>query len=250
MVFAPKKPQSGPSAPSARLVAASLSWEEERATHLEKSEARAWNVARAATAVAVLSVTAIAVLSPFYKIIPVVFKTDNLSGEILEVQVGPTNLPHSEIADKHWLATYVQTRERYVWTLLQTDFDTVMALSDETVANDYRAIYDGPNALDKKLGETTDIRVKLVSVQILPGEPGKGLVTWDRTLRQKGLDVDRKRFISTISYKYSPPEALSKEQKLIANPFGFKVDGYAVSTVTTTSSANANPSMLKDGGKP
>lgn len=230
MLPASKKgdPHSGP---ASRLVAESQSWETSRAQLIEKSEARAWKIARASSVAALLSIAALAVLAPFYKVIPVVFRVDNLTNEVLEVQVGKASIPQSEAMDKHWLATYVQTRERYVWTLLQLDFDTVLTLSDEHVASDYKAIYNGPNALDKKLGENTDIRVKLISVQILPGEPGKGQVSWERTTREKNVDIERKRFVSTISYKYVPPDALSQEKQLIANPFGFRVNGYAVSTV-------------------
>lgn len=230
MPHASKKPHDGQG-----LAAESLSWEISRAELLEKSEVRAWSIARVSVAAALLSIAAVVVLAPFYKVIPVVFRVDNLTNEILEVQVGKASVPHSETMDKHWLASYVQTRERYVWTLLQTDYDSVLALSDEHVASDYKAIYSGANALDKKLGENTDIRVKLISVQLLPGEAGKAQVAWERTTREKGVDTERKRFVSTISYKYLPPEALTQEKQLIANPFGFRVDGYAVSTVLSGS---------------
>lgn len=253
MVFAPKKPKKpsfGASSAGARstdtLLEQSQSWEESRIAVLEKSEDRAWKVARVMAAIAILAVTALAVLVPFYKIIPVVFRVDSLTDQILEVQVGKANVPQSEAMDKHWLAQYVQTRERYIWTLLQVDFDSTLALSDDSVAADYKAIYDGPNALDKKLGEGTDIRVKIVSVELIPGAPGKAAVTWERTMRQKGIDVEKgKRFVSTISYKYAPPEALTREKHLIANPFGFKVDGYAVATVNA-GFAKASA----EGGKP
>lgn len=245
MVFAPKKPDARAS--GSTVLERSRSWEESRIQLLEKSESRAWNVARAATGIAALSVVALAILVPFYKVVPVVFRVDSLTDQIQEVQVGKAAVPQSEAMDKHWLSSYVQTRERYIWTLLQPDFDSTLAMSDETVGRDYKAIFEGPNALDKKLGEGTDIRIKIISVDLIPGTPGKATVTWERTMRQKGIDVEKgKRFVSTISYKYIPPEGLTREKRLIANPFGFRVDGYAVSTVL----ANSKASTASEGVNP
>ncbi len=221
----------------------SADWEVSRTYLLEKSESRAWLITRVAVLIAVLAIAAITILAPFYKIIPVVFRVDKLTNDILQVQVGKEAVPHSEVMDKHWLAQYVQQRERYIWTLLQSDFDTTMTLSNDVVANEYRSIYEGENALDKKLGESTDIRVKLISVELLPGDHGKGKarVIWERTMRNKGFDTERgKRFVSSISYKYIPNEALSQEKQLIANPFGFKVDGYAVATVLAADAKTNN----------
>lgn len=246
------------------VIAQSLGWEESRIHLLEKSESRAWWIARAAILGALLSVTALAVLAPFYTVVPVVFQVDKLSQDILSVQIGKPTIPQSEAMDMHWLATYVQTRERYVWTLLQTDYYATMAMSDPIVGSDYRAIYEGVNALDKKLGEGTDIRITLLSVELIPGAPGKAQVTWERTMRQKGLDIEKgRRFVSSISYVYTPPAALSRQSQIIANPFGFKVDGYAVaavlsagksSTTASSSAANtaaaANASGAPAGAKP
>lgn len=223
------------------IIQKSVSWEESRIYQLEKSESRAWWVARVGSLVALLAVIALALLIPFYTIIPVVFNVDNLTGEVLQVNVGKAAMPPSEVMDKHWLATYVQTRERYVWTLLQTDFDMVMSLTSDSAAGDYRAIYEGKNALDKKLGENTDMRVKIISVELTPGTPGNARVIWERTMRQKGNDVERgKRFVSSISFKYLPNPPLTLEKQLIANPFGFRVDGYDVATVLATGNADNN----------
>ena len=246
-----KNRNATPKSSTAVIIKKSLDWEESRTHLLEKSEARAWLITRIAALLAVLAVAALLIMIPFYTVVPVVFQVDKLTNEILQVQVGKLDVPQSEAMDKHWLAVYVQTRERYVWTLLQTDYDTTMALSDAMVANDYRAIYDGPNALQKKLGEATDIRVKLISVDMVPGAPGKASVTWERTMRQKGTDVKKERFVSSISYKYVPNPGLSHESQIIANPFGFRVDGYAVSTILATGNkSSAENTTVGNGEQP
>lgn len=218
---------------SASLLGQSQDWEADRTEALERSEARAWQVARATITIALLAVAALLVMIPFYKIVPAVFQVDRATGEIMQVTTDPTSIKPSEQMLKYWLGTYVSLRERYHWTLLNDDYDTTLLLSDEIVAREYRAIYDGPNALDKKLGEGTDIRVRIISVELSPNEPEKrGTVRWERRTRRNNQDAGGvEYFSSAVSFKFSPPNVFSREKQLIANPMGFKVDGYAVASV-------------------
>lgn len=220
---------------SPQIIKTSRDWEEDRTFALEKSEARAWIIARVGLALAVLSVGAVLVLVPFYKVHPVTFEVDRATGEVLQVQVGPESVKQTEMVDKYFVSRYVQMRERYVWTLLQEDFDSVMELSDETVSRDYRVLYDdnNPNALDKKLGETTTIRVSVLSVELSPRDPGRAVVRWERVVRKNGNDGPPERYNSTLAFKYEPAKAFTREKKLLANPMGFRVTGYAVSSELT-----------------
>jgi type IV secretion system protein VirB8 len=208
-------------------------WEASQNEALERSEARAWKIVRVMSVITMLSVGALAVMAPFYKVIPAVFNTDRATGEVMQVITDPTTIEADELVTKNMLATYVTRRERYHWTLLDDDFDTVLQMSDESIARDYKAIYDGPNALDKRLGDGTDIRVKIVSVELSPNEPGKrGTVRWERRTRRNNQDVGGvERFSSTMSFKFAPPDVFKREKTLIANPMGFKVTGYAVASV-------------------
>lgn len=219
-----------------KILEKSRNWEADRIEALERSEERAWKVVRVMSAITVISVGAVAVLAPFYKVIPLVFNTDRATGEVMQVITDPKTMTEDELVTKSMLATYVSLRERYHWTLLDDDFDTVMLMSDEGVAREYKAIYEGPNALDKRLGAGTDIRVKIVSVELSPNEPGKrGTVRWERRTRRNGQDVGGvERFASTMSFKFAPPNVFKREKTLIANPQGFKVDGYAVASVVVS----------------
>lgn len=220
-------------------VAAARDWEEDRVALLEQSEARAWGMVRVMAVTTVLAVASLAVMVPFYKVIPVVFQEDRASGEIMQAVIDPKTVNAGEYTKKNYLATYVSQRERYHWTLLNDDYDTVMQLSDEGVAKGYKAIYEGPDALDKRLGENTDIRVKIISVEMSPTDPNESTVRWERQTRRNNQDVgSTERFSSSISFKFTPPATFSREKALIANPFGFKVTGYAVASV-----------MVKEGKK-
>ncbi|MGV1016854.1 MAG: virB8 family protein [Fluviibacter phosphoraccumulans] len=206
-----------------------VSWENSRHEALEKSEARAWSMVRWTSLLAVLAMTALVILAPFYKIVPLTFEVDKLTGQAQLVDLtGPMPMTSTEAMDKHWVADYVRTRERFVWTLLQLDYDHTMNLSDERVAREYRAEYEGPNARDKRLGPGTDERVKILGVTLPPNEPGKAVVRFERTTRRDGTDVDVGFYVATLSYKYEPPALFSKERNVVDNPLGFKVTGFVV----------------------
>ena len=206
-----------------------VSWENSRQEALEKSEARAWSVVRWTSVLAVMAMAALVILAPFYKIVPLTFEVDKLTGQAQLVDLtGPMPMTSTEAMDKHWVADYVRTRERFVWTLLQLDYDHTMNLSDERVAREYRAEYEGPNARDKRLGPGTDERVKILGVTLPPNEPGKAVVRFERTTRRDGTDIDVGFYVATLSYKYEPPALFSKERNVVDNPLGFKVTGFVV----------------------
>lgn len=208
-------------------------WEADRIEALERSEARAWTTSRIMGAIAILALLSLAMMIPFYKVIPIIFEVDKATGEVMQAITDPTNIKASELVAKNMLATYVSRRERYHWTLLDDDYESVLAMSSEQVAKDYTATYEGPNALDKRLGSNTDISVKILSVELSPNEPDKrGTVRWERRTRRGGQIVGGvERFSSAISFKFEPPNVFRREKELIANPMGFKVDGYAVASV-------------------
>jgi len=206
-----------------------VTWENSRHEALEKSEARAWSMVRWTSILALLAMGALVILAPFYKIVPLTFEVDKLTGQAQLVDLtGAMPMTSTEAMDKHWVADYVRTRERFVWTLLQLDYDHTMNLSDERIAREYRAEYEGPNARDKRLGPGTDERVRILGVTLPPNEPGKAVVRFERTTRRDGTDVDVGIYVATLSYKYQPPALFSKERNVVDNPLGFKVTGFVV----------------------
>ncbi|MDR2882041.1 MAG: type IV secretion system protein [Azoarcus sp.] len=231
---APRADKSAPaSARTPSLTQGALDWEADRNEALERSEARAWTTARIMSALAVIALVALAMMIPFYKLFPVIFEVDKATGEVMQARTDPTGIKANELVAKNMLAAYVSRRERYHWTLLDDDYEAVFGMSDEQVARDYRAIYDGPNALDKKLGSGTDISVKILSVELSPNDPDKrGTVRWERKTRRGNQVVgNAEQFSSDISFKFAPPNVFKREKVLIANPMGFSVDGYAVASV-------------------
>ncbi|KWH21843.1 conjugal transfer protein TraJ [Burkholderia cepacia] len=211
-------------------------------THLQEcSERRAWHVTYAAIGVAVLSTTALAVMVPFYRVVPLPIEVDRLTGESQVIDVLDARHVHTkEIQDKHWVETYVRARERYDWGLLQMDYDSVLAMSDDVVARDYRGIYSGPDALDRQLGAGLERRIRILSVTLPPDEPGHAVVHVERTSLRNGEahTAPAQRFVITLAYTYRPP-VFTRESVAIANPFGFKVTAYSRDAEYTPSEPGA-----------
>lgn len=214
-------------------------------THLlELSERRAWRVAYAAVGVAALTAVALAVMAPFYRVVPLPIEVDHLTGESQVIDVLDARHVHTkEIQDKHWAEAYVRARERFDWGLLQMDYDSVLAMSDDTVARDYRGIYSGPEALDRQLGPGTERRVRILSTTLPPDQPGHAVVHIERTTFRNGQanSEPMQRFVITLAYTYRPP-VFTRESVAIVNPFGFKVTSYSRDSEYTPASSAAGGS--------
>ena len=195
----------------------------------ELSERRAWRVAYAALGVTVLCATGLAVMAPFYRVVPLPIEVNTLTGESQVIDVLDARHVHaSEIQDKHWIESYVRSREQYEWGLLQLDYDSVLNMSDDVVGRDYKQLYSGPDALDKQLGANTERRIRIISTILPPGEPGRAVVHIERTTRKNGEDNAEPpvRFVVTLAYTYKPP-VFGRESLAVDNPFGFKVTAYS-----------------------
>ncbi|SDE09003.1 virB8 family protein [Paraburkholderia lycopersici] len=204
-----------------------LDWEASMLQMQERSERRAWQVAKVASVIAVACAVAFASMLPFYRLIPLPIEVDRLTGdaEVIDV-LDARHVKLTELIDKHWLTTYVQTRERYFWPFLQMDYDTVRTMSDGRAQHDYEQIYAGPGALDKTLGPDIEHRIKILSTSLPPGEPGRAVVRFMRTTVDHGQVERPECFLATIAYQYKP-RLLQREREGTLNPLGFKVTAYS-----------------------
>lgn len=199
-------------------------------THLqERSERRAWHVAVACVTVAILCAVALAVMVPFYRVVPLPIEVDRLTGEAQVIDVlDAKQVPMRDIEDKHWVEVYVRSRERYDWGLLQMDYDRVLDMSDDRVARAYRSMYNGPDSLDRQLGANAQRRIRILSTTLVPDEPGHAVVHIERTTWKNGIDNAEppQRFVITLAFTYRP-SVFTRERTAVENPFGFRVTAYS-----------------------
>lgn len=209
------------------------SWEADKAAMQNKSEKRAWTIAKIAVGVAVLEAIGLVTLAPMRQTVPVVFTVDKAHGNIEYVGVVDDQQVKGkqELIDKNNLTRYVTARENYYYRLLQPDYDLVMSMSSNQIGNDFAALYEGDNARDKKYGKNFELKVDVISVQTSEDESGStAFVRFTKTLHsvESNRDQPPQYFIASIRYEYQPNQMGASEKDLIKNPFGFKIVGYRV----------------------
>lgn len=209
------------------------SWESDKAAMQNKSEKRAWTIAKISIAIAVLEAVGLVTLAPMRQVVPVVFTVDKAHGNIEYVGVVDDHQVKGkqELIDKNNITRYVIARENYYYRLLQPDYDLVMSMSSTQIGNDFAAQYDGDNARDKKYGKNFELKVDVISVQTASDQSGStALIRFTKTLHsvESNRDQEPEYFIASIRYEYAPNQVAVPEKDLIRNPFGFKIVGYRV----------------------
>ncbi len=219
-------------APTAEKVfEAAINWEASRMESLEKSEYRAWMIAKIAIGLVVLAIVAITIMMPLKESVPYVIRVDNTTGvpDIVTVMTDK-QVTGDEVMDKYWVAQYVRARETYDWYTLQRDYDTVGLLSSANVGGEYAQLFEGEKALDKQYGKAVRATVKILSV--VPGVNNTATVRFIKTTKRtdtEGSPDKETKWIATVTYEYRNA-ALIKESARLVNPFGFQVLSYRVDT--------------------
>jgi type IV secretion system protein VirB8 len=211
---------------------AALSWEVNLESVRAKSERRAWIVAAAASVLALVAVIGLATLAPFRRNVPYLFAVEKTTGNVEFVGAIDDRriLGYQELLDKHWAQRYIVARESYFYRLLQNDYDTVLALSEDSVGRDFSKLYDGPDARDARFGANVEMKVVVLSVQLAQNAVGsQAVIRFAKTSRR--IDSEHSEppqyFVATLSYEYKPSMS-GKEKDLLANPLGYRVTSYRV----------------------
>ncbi len=223
--------------------AGALDWEADREARREKSEVRAWRVAGAASLIAITAVIGIASLAPFRRNVPFLFAMEKTTGNVEFVgAVDDRRLAgYQELLDKHWAQRYIVARESYNYKLLQSDYDTVLGMSNETVGRDFARLYEGAYARDAKFGTSVEMKVTVLSVQLSRNAAGdQAVIRFSKITRRIEAEASdpAQYFVATIAYEYKPTMA-GKEKELIANPLGYRVVSYRVDSELAPISAPA-----------
>ncbi len=236
-------PESSAPIASGSPFAAARAFEALTLDELARSRRAAWRVAAAACALACCACIALAFTMPLHQVVPVILQVDRSSGDVRQISVSEAAaVPGSEILDKHWITSYVVAREGYHWGTLQTTYNRVLAMSAGDPERDFQQLYSAHNpvALDKLLGNGTERRVRVVSVVLPPGEPGRAVVRIERTtVRSSGL-TEVERFLVSLAYEYRPASWV-RERVAVLNPLGFTVVAYRADPEFTASKQEATP---------
>lgn len=204
-----------------------LDWESDMTLHGRQSEQKAWRLLYGAAVIIGLLALAIIVMTPLKSTVPYVYVVDKLTGEVSVGATAKDFVRTSELNDKYWVKQFMLAHERYNFRLLQSDYDTVQLLSDSPVFSQYAARFDGPNALDKRLGDSIQMIPSIISLSITDGK--LATVRFEKRTQdmRPGGETKVTRWVALVRYEYKT--LLSRqESELIQNPLGFTVVGYQV----------------------
>lgn len=199
---------------------------------VQKSNQRAWIVAFFSVIVAILSVIAVLALTPLKRVEPYVVRVDNTTGMVdIITTVQGKDLTMPEAVDKHFINTYVKAREGYYYDILDKDYVSTQLLSSPDVAKEYRSIYEGENARNKKLSNKYIVEVGIISISI-EKEKQEATIRVSLTTKQQGQEVSKSNATITLNYKYYVDSQMSEKTRL-ENPLGFQVTSYRINEEIT-----------------
>jgi len=195
---------------------------------LVTSRRRAWRVAMGFGTLSAMSVVGMlgVVVSHRNPPPPPVFTIDRSTGHVDMV----TTLANDEIEPgwavaKQYINTYVLNREGYDYNSLQLFYNTTGLMSSERVQAEYGKLWQGDDALDKKLGDTATISVDIKS--IVEGPDQTATVRFSTTTRHNnGMVTGPVNYIATLAYRYVG--APMKEDDRRIDALGFQVTSYRV----------------------
>jgi type IV secretion system protein VirB8 len=202
---------------------AEVDWETSLVVNEARSRQVAWRVAAASLTVAALESVALFLLTPLHSITPYVVSVDRISGDTNVAVTGASQVAAGELNDKHWISEFVTARQRYVYRLLQHDYDTVRRFSAGSVAATYVAQFEGDNALDTTLRDSSELLPQILSITL--NEPGIATVRLQIDRREANGSITSQRYVAALRYEYRVP-VQARESELIENPFGFRVTAY------------------------
>ena len=202
-----------------------LSWEADILRNERNSRIVAWRVAGTAVFAVVVLAIAITLMMPLKRVVPYVVMVDKLTNEAQVVNTSQEFVKTSELSDKHWLATFLIARERYVFKIVQIDYDNVKLLASDRVWASYRPQFEGSNSIDSRFKDEVEIVPRILS--ITPTGIGLATIRYELTTRDYRATAPPmvQRRIATLKYEYQQ-RAMTVEADAIANPFGFTVTEY------------------------
>jgi len=214
-----------------KAIAEADDWDTDRQLEAAASRRRAWQVASAATVLALLGFAMAVFQSIRPPAPPVTIVVDRTTGETrVESSFGADSVPELTAGDQHWAAVFVRARESYYFNLLQSDYNQVARMTVPETWSPYGARFTGENAMQTKLGTSQENRVTIVSVRLSsttkPGRHGEAIVTYDKEIHNnQGPTPPVTRYVATVRYEYRP-RSMKTAVDRNENPFGFVVLSY------------------------
>lgn len=200
------------------------SWENHKTLSLQKSVRTAWIVTTFFGFLAILSVIALAMLTPFKTAVPYVIRVDNATGSVDVVNAlvdGKTT--YDEVMNKYHIQWYVRWREGYSKHYISDYYKNIGLTSVPAEQAKYvEAVRpSNPNSPLNVLGEKGLVNITIKSTSFI--KPDVALVRYTKETIN-GSSRTLSHWAATIVFKYAGTPM--SEQDRAVNPLGFQVIEY------------------------
>ena len=223
-----------------RSIARSTQFELSIADVARRSERRAWMVAWCAIAMALIMAGGYFYMLPLKQKVPYLVMADAYTGTAtvarLDGDFAMRGITEREAVNRSNVVHFVLARESYDLGLTDLgDWKTVQTMAAPGVKAPYVQLFSNsnPESLVKQYGKDQAIRVKLLSIQLIGGGPGKtpvgATVRFQRSVynKQTGATRPMDNKIATIAFTYKQNLEMDDKSR-IENPLGFWVTSYRV----------------------
>jgi type IV secretion system protein VirB8 len=232
----------------AKYLREAKSWETDRLIAAEKSKKIAWAIAIVASGIAMVSVIAVAGLTPLKSTDLKVIHVDNVTGivdVVTEIPNAKTN--YSEAVNKYFAQVYIRYREGYSRELAEEYYSTVGIMSGSAEQRRYADFFTpkNPQSPLNVYGTTARVKTRVKSVSFI--KDNVALVRYTKEIERGASERPTiTHWAATLVFKYSGAPMTEKDRAV--NPLGFQVTEYrndpdssVTSDSTPAAPANAQP---------
>jgi type IV secretion system protein VirB8 len=215
------------SEPLAAYFEEAATWDADRYLQAARSARRAWLVAGAAAACALMSTLALALLMPLKRVEPFLVRVDGSTGVVDVVPVYNGTAGIEATVTRYFLTHYVTVCERFNFATAESDYEECGAFHAAQRNQAWYALWNPHNPASPlnvhKDGST--VRVQVQSVSFFQRGNGVSDLAQVRYLKAQreagGSDEQVTHWIATIQYAFVVPSQDPRVRRW--NPLGFKV---------------------------
>lgn len=202
------------------------SWETDRLIAAEKSKKIAWSIAMAAGGLALVSIIAVAGLTPLKTTELKIIRVDNVTGivdVVTEIPDGKTN--YNEAVNKYFAQLYIRYREGYSRELAEEYYSNVGIMSARSEQQRYAEYFSpkNPQSPLNVYGASARVKTRVKSVSFI--KDNVALVRYTKEIERGASERPAiTSWAATVVFKYSGAPMSEKDRAV--NPLGFQVTEY------------------------
>lgn len=201
-------------------------WEYDRMRAAIQSKRLAWGVASGACVLAVVSVGAVAMLTPLKTVQPYVIRVDKASGEtqIITALKGPQPRTYEDAVNRYFISQYVRLREGWLNDAARENAYTVMLMSDQAEGGRYLSSVQSSNrnAPSNIYRNKGFVSIAIRTISFL--SPTVAQVRYTKIITFGQSSPVAQNWNAIMTFKYTTAPEHEKDRNL--NPLGFQVVNY------------------------